>query len=161
MAPDEDPLDDADLECVRNSFIELFNARDLDGIQDLLTDDVEFADDAIVGRSAVADVLAGLWLRTPEVLLTPAKLEEEPATVAWIRADREWTRSALISLDGDAGRIGVLEFCDTPDTVQRAVSDPPDPDELDEECDWPLVYEGEDPPDTIGNTGPVHPLDEW
>lgn len=44
MAPDEDPLDDADLECVRNSFIELFNARDLDGIQDLLTDDVEFAD---------------------------------------------------------------------------------------------------------------------
>lgn len=161
VPPEDSPLDDADLESVRDAFVDAFNSRDLDGVLDLLQDDAELADQDAEGVDAVADAFATLWERTPGVLLTAASLQGQPGAVAWIRADDEWIRASFIALDGDGGRLGLVEFVDDPAAVEAAISDAPDPDEVDEELDWAVTAEGEDPADSAGAAGPLSSVYDW
>lgn len=161
VPPEDSPPDDADLESLRDAFVEAFNGRDLDGVLDLFADDVELADQDAEGSEAVAYALTTLWERSPHVLLTIASLERQPGAVAWMRANDDWIRTSFVALDGDGGRLGLVEFVDDPATVEAAVSDAPDPDEVAEELDWAVTAEGEDPADTTGATGSMDSVADW
>lgn len=161
VPPGNDSLDGSDLESLRDAFVEAFNGRDLDGVLELLADDVDLAAEDSQGTHAVANALTSMWDRSPEVVLTVASLNDQPAAVAWIRGDGEWARATVVTFDGGNGLIELLEFVEDPADVEAAVTDGPAPDEVEEEFDWAANYEGEDPADTTGEAGPLGRIEQW
>lgn len=137
-------LDDADLETLRNAFVEAFNARDLDAILELVSDDVETPDLTGDGRDSLAEELQAIWERSPGALLTHAALEDTPAAVAWLPDDGgNWCRAAIMTFDSDDGRLTVVEMPEDVDALQTALADDPTGDPIDEELDWSEWDRGE------------------
>ena len=89
----EPDLDDADLETLRNAFVEAYNARDLDAILELVSTGVELPDISGDGRDAFAEGLQAACARSPVVVLTHASVENAPAVVAWLPDEQgRWYR---------------------------------------------------------------------
>jgi len=142
---------DADLESLRDEFVDAFNARDLEAVMALVRSDVECPDRGVNDARGLAEELSAIWARSPGALLTRGFLESEPCAVAWV-PDEEgcWTRAALVrlGLDGvesDRPLIDALALPDDPDSLERAEADDPDGEELDEGADWSEWDAGEDP----------------
>jgi hypothetical protein len=90
----EPDLDDADLETLRNAFVEAYNARDLDAILTLVATDAELPDVNGEGPEALAEELQAVWARSPVVVLTRALVKDVPAAVAWLPDEHgHWTRA--------------------------------------------------------------------
>lgn len=136
-------LDDADLETLRNAFVEAFNARDLDGILEIVAADAELPDTVGEGHEALADELLAVWERSPIVVLTNAQLQEAPAAVAWLPDEQgRWTRVALVTFHSDQGRLTVIDRPDDPEALHTALAEDPIGDIVDEELDWSGWDEG-------------------
>jgi hypothetical protein len=142
LGPD---LDDANLDTLRNAFVEAYNARDLDAALELVSDDVTTPDLGTDGGEALAEELQARWERSPGVVLTNATVDDTVAAVAWLPDEGgRWTRAGLITFDGDHGRLTAIEMPDDADALQRALAESPVGDALDEEQDWSVWDRGED-----------------
>lgn len=132
--PHTDPVG---IESLRGAFIEAFNAHDLEGLLELLADDVEWGDAAIEGRTAVADELTAVWQRSPEVVLTRAFDDDGPCAVAW-RPDEHgaWVRAAVLCFDVDDDLISLVEIPDDVETLETVTAEDPAVDEPEEWLEW-------------------------
>jgi hypothetical protein len=149
LGPD---LDDADLETLRNAFVEAYNARDLDTILELVSTDVELPGIGGDGPDALAEELQAVWERSPIVVLTHARVEEIPAAVAWLPDEHgHWNRVGLMTFDGDGGRLAVVEMPDDAEALQLALAEDPIGDVVDEEYDWSEWERGEPSGDGDGD----------
>lgn len=142
---------DADLESLRDEFVDAFNARDLEAVLALVRADVECSDRGVSDARGLGDELSAIWARSPGALLTRGFLDAEPCAVAWLPdEDGCWTRAALVrlGLDGtqtDRPLIDAVALPDDPDSLERAEADDPDGEELDEGAAWSEWDAGEDP----------------
>ena len=137
-------LDDADLETLRNAFVEAFNARDLDAILELVTDDIETPEQIADGREPLAEELQAIWERSPATVLTQASVDAAPVAVAWLPDERgQWCRVAMVTFDDEEGRLTVIELPDDTEALERALAEDPIGDHIDEELDWSEWDRGE------------------
>lgn len=115
---------------------EAFNARDLEGVLDVLADDVELP--GLAGdRLELPERIEDLWERRPTSLLTRAVNGDEGIAVLWEIGDegRWWPLATVHVDDVDDGRAGVLEFSDDVSLLDELAPEMPDGD-LDEGARW-------------------------
>ena len=135
---------DADLETLRDEFVDAFNARDLDTLLALARPDVDCPDIHGDGHAALAEEFSAIWERSPGALLTRGFLDDSPCAVAWLPdEDACWTRAALVLLDGGDGQIAVVSLPDDIDALERAEADDPEGEEVEEGSDWGEWESGE------------------
>lgn len=140
----EPSLDDADLETLRDAFVEAYNARDLEGILVLVSEDVETPESGNDGGDVLADEIQTYWQRWPSAILTRATVDDEPGAVAWLPDETgRWIRTRLVTFDGEHGVLTVIDLPDDPDALQRALAEDPLGDFLDDENDWAVWDRGE------------------
>ncbi|MDX1510121.1 MAG: hypothetical protein R3249_02135 [Nitriliruptorales bacterium] len=121
---------------------EAFNARDLEGLLEVLADDVELP--GLAGdRLELPERLEDLWERRPTCLLTRAVNGTEGISVLWEIGDegRWWPLATLHVDDVVDGRAGVLEFSDDVSLLDELDPEVPD-DDLDEGSRWEEWDEG-------------------
>lgn len=139
------PAPDADLEALRDEFVDAFNARDLDAVLGIVRDDVETPDVRGEGVATLAEELGGIWQRWPGAILTRAFLDSQPCAVAWLPGeDGCWCRAALVCFDAEGGLLTVVSMPDDADALDRAEPDDPTGNELDEWDDWGQWDRGEE-----------------
>jgi hypothetical protein len=151
--PDVDLLDD-DLDAglrddreadLLDSLAEVFNARDLEGMLELLAPDAEVSGLAAHDRDDVADAVRDLWRRRPTCCLTRGFALAEHVGVLWEHDGEAWWRIAAVHIDDPAeSHLGVLEFSDDPALLDQIECEPPDPDDLEEGARWSEWEEGTD-----------------
>ena len=140
----ETRLDDADLETLRDAFVEAYNARDLEGILDLVSEDVETPELGNEGAVALAAEIQAYWDHWASAILTRATVDDAPAAVAWLPDETgRWVRTRLVTLDGEQGMLTLIELPDDPDALERAIAEDPLGDSLDDENDWSVWERGE------------------
>lgn len=139
---DDDP---GGVESLRSAFVEAFNARDLESLLELVTDDIEFGDASVEGTEALADEIVAIWERSPGVLLTRAFGDGGPCAVAW-RPDEDgcWSRAALLSFDAADDLISLIEVPDDADSLAVVTAEDPSGEELDEWMDWSEYQTGQE-----------------
>lgn len=143
--PDWEDADPAGIESLRTAFVEAFNARDLDAVLELVTDDVEYGDAGVEGRAALADELVAIWERSPGVLLTRAYMDSDPCAVAWRPDERgAWVRAALVCFDVEGDLITLIEVPDDVEALETVVTEDPTGEQADEWLDW-SEYDGQQP----------------
>lgn len=150
-APDEDgvraaDLDgDADLETLRDEFVNGFNTRDLESLLAIVDEDVETPDIAGDGAAVLAEELEAIWERSPAAILTRAFLDGVPCAVAWL-PDEEgcWSRAALVCFEADEGLLSLVAVPDDPDALDRIEAAEPTGEQLDEWSDWAEWERGEE-----------------
>ncbi len=141
------PPGDTDLETLRDEFVDAFNARDLDALLALASDDIECPDIHGDGVQALADEVASIWERSPSALLTRGFLDGEPCAVGWLPdEDGGWSRVALVCFAGDDGLLSVVTLPDDADALDRAEVDDPIGEEQEEGTDWSEWANGEATP---------------
>ncbi len=133
------------IEDLVDGFCEAYNARNLEGVYEVLADDVELPG---LGhdREGLTAAVSTLWDDHPHAVLVRGLLQEEPVAVLWDIGDGGvWQRTSLLSFDGDPseGALGVVELIDHDATVESALCDAPDGDLL-EGMRWEEWYEGAD-----------------
>lgn len=134
-----DPLDGpaADLETLRDEFVDAFNARDMEALLGLVHDDIECPDIRGDGVDALAEEISAIWERSPTALLTRAFLDDVPCAVAWLPdEDACWSRAALVTFDHEQGLLSVVSLPDDADALDRAEAETPDDDDHEEGADW-------------------------
>lgn len=135
----------ADLESVRDEFVEAFNARDLDAVVALVDDDVECPDHAASGVAAFAEEIVAIWDRSPAAILTRALHEEVPCAMGWLPdEDGCWSRAALVTFDVEDGLLVQFMIPDDPYALDAAEAQEPSGDELDAWLDWAEWDRGEE-----------------
>lgn len=125
-------LDDARTD-VLEAIVDTFNARDLDGLLDYVAPDAEapglVAHDVAELPAAVAD----LWRQRPSCLITRGVIDDDHVGVLWEHDGRNWWRSALLRVaEVVDGRAGIVALINDVALLERATSNPPGPDEVDE-----------------------------
>lgn len=145
----DDPVDDAEdaddhdgselAECL-DTFAEVYNARDLDGILELVSEDCE-APGLGNDLEHFPDAIEDLWQRRPHTLLTRGRLDGGPVGLLWEFVDDEWWRLATVHLATEEDRIGVVAFSDDAQLLQAVEADTPER-EVDEGVRWREWDEG-------------------
>jgi hypothetical protein len=142
-----DPVEDhegADGADVVDELVAAFNARDLEDLVALVATDGEAPGLLGYDRANLPEAVTDLWHRRPTVVVTRGELAEDggPCGVLWEHDGSDWWRLALVSVDDIRdGCVGVLEFADDPDLVERVVTEKPD-EELVEGARWQEWDEG-------------------
>lgn len=146
LVDDDEPVDtgaDPVAESTLVEFVERFNARDVDGLEELIADDAEAELLSARGRDDLAEGFMELWERYPSLLLTRGDVDDEPVAAAWV-ADTEREDFDLVGVlrfvwDDSGERISRVDLVEAPD---ETVLERPDPAELPEWADWRVVDEG-------------------
>jgi len=115
---------------------EAFNARDLEGVLEVLSDDVELP--GLAGdRLELPERIEDLWERRPTSLLTRAVNGNEGISVLWEIGDegRWWPLATVHVDDVSDGRAGVVEFSEDVSLLDELDPEMPD-DDLDEGARW-------------------------
>jgi hypothetical protein len=119
-----------------------FNARDLDALMDVMALDGETPGLLGYDRDNFGEAVEDLWQRRPTCCVTRGRVDQEHVGVLWEHDGADWWRVAVVHVDDVAdGRIGVLEFSEDGDLLERVLCDAPD-DELDEGARWVEWDEG-------------------
>jgi hypothetical protein len=145
---DRDQPADAGPESTLDEFVDYLNARDLDGIAELLHPEVTFDTAGGSGSQAVADSLGELVLRNPGVVFTRGELGTEPVVVAWSPAgDHDYAPMGSFSFtfldeDGEA-LVEHIGYDDGPPDEDRLLAEEPDPADMPEGMDWEEWDSGE------------------
>ncbi len=122
-------------------FVERFNARDVEGIEELLAPDAEADLLSARGREDLVEGLLELWERYPSLLLTRGEVGDEPVAAAWI-ADSERSDFDLLGILRFECTDGLIDRFELTETPADAVLERPDLTELNEWEDWRIVDEG-------------------
>lgn len=104
----------------------VFNARDLDGLLELLTDDGELP--GLAGdHDDVAGALDHLWERRPTCLLTRGWYDGASIALLWeVGDDGAWRRVAPVHVTVDEERVAVAEFSEDADTRDAVEASAPE-----------------------------------
>lgn len=129
---------------VIDELCEAFNARDLDAVVELCSEDCETPGLA-VNCDDLGNELDQLWERRPTVTMTRAVYDDTGVGVLWERGESAtWAPIATMHVDLDEdGMIGVLELSDDIGLLDELDAEPPDGD-LVEGARWEEWAEGED-----------------
>ena len=124
---------------------ERFNARNLDGLLDVVSPDAEAPGLLGYDVANLPEAVQDLWSRRPTVCLTRGYVETEHVGVLWEHDGTDWWRVAVVHVDDVVDdRIGVLEFSDDAALLERVVCDGPDAQDLEEGARWVEWEEGAD-----------------
>ena len=106
---------DADLENAVVEFVDLFNARDMEALAELLAAHAECTFLAAHSAAAVIDGVEDLILRQPDLVLTRGEVDDEPLAGAWLLdadADRYLLTGVFTFTVDDDGLIDCITFRD-------------------------------------------------
>lgn len=138
-------LRDDGLATALDGLAEVFNARDLEGLMQVVAPDGEAPGLLGYDRANVPDAIEDLWQRRPTCCLTRGYHADTHVGVLWEHDGSAWWRVASVHVaDVQEGLIGVIEFADDPALLEQLEADPPDPDDLDEGARWTEWDEGAD-----------------
>lgn len=145
---DQDGPDDTELASLRDALVDAVNARDLDALRAVCSEDVECPDLHGDGIEELGRELADIWERVPSLVLTVARCESELCAVAW-RTDEQgrFLRTSLVMLQCAADEITCVGLLDDPDRLERADTETPDGEELLEGSRWAEWESGEETAD--------------
>lgn len=124
-----------------------FNARDLEGLLELVAADGEVP--GLLGYEVanLPDALEDLWRRRPTCCLTRGHVDGRHVGVLWDTDGATWWRLALVHVDDVAdGRAGVLELSDDAELLERVTAEAPELSDLPEGSRWSEWDEGADGP---------------
>jgi hypothetical protein len=128
-----------------DAFAERFNARDLEGLLEIVSPDTETP--GLLGNDLanLPAAMQDLWSRRPTGCLTRGYVDTDHVGVLWEHDGKAWWRVAVVHVDDvDDERIGVLEFSDDDALLERVVCDGPDASDLEEGARWIEWEEGAD-----------------
>lgn len=124
---------------------ERFNARDLDGLLEIVAVDGEAPGLLGYDVANLPAAIQDLWRRRPSVCITRGYVDTEHVGVMWEYDGTDWWRVAVVHVDDVVDdRIGVLEFTDDAALLERVSCDGPDGDDLEEGARWVEWDEGAD-----------------
>ncbi len=121
---DDLPTDVEDWSAVRDddmvdALAEAFNARDLDGLVELVAADCEVPG-LDGGPTTVDPALGDLWNRRPSILMTRAVDGDRALGVLWERAASDtWSAIGTLHVDVVDDQVRVLEFSDDVGLLER------------------------------------------
>ena len=136
--PSEGP--DPDLDNLVVEFVDLFNARDMDALAELLAADAEAGFLHESSRPGVIEGIEDLVFRRPDVVTTRGDLGTDPVAAVWLLdADTDHYRLcgyfAIDLADGETPLIGQIDLVEElPD--ENLVVETPDDSERPEWEDW-------------------------
>jgi hypothetical protein len=146
--PSDDGPDTA-VENVSDEFVELFNARDLDTIAELVTSEVTSDLFDGTGVDSAVQGLAGLLRRYPQLIATRGEDGNRPIVALWVPDEQERYRlMGYLEFGTDEELIDRITYVDTPGS--DLLVEEPDEDELAEWQDWREWDSGEE---AIGRQG--------
>ncbi len=133
---------DAAAENVSDEFVDYLNARDLDAIAEMVTDEVTSNLFDGSGVEATVHGLSNFVLRYPQLIASRAEDGSRPVVALWVpdEADR-YQLMGYLDLSSDDERIDRITYVDT--DVGDLVVEEPDPDELAEWQNWTEWDSGE------------------
>ncbi|MEX1091693.1 MAG: hypothetical protein WEF28_00920 [Acidimicrobiia bacterium] len=129
-------------------FVERFNARDWEGVSDLLAEDVTSDFFQATTAEDLIEGMIDLMLRYPTLVVTRGDLGHDPVAAAWL-LDQDLERYGLVGYfrieldDNDEPLIANLEYIEEVPNTPDAVFEPPESTEIDEWEDWNLAESGE------------------
>jgi hypothetical protein len=116
------PLPDSDLENAVVEFVDVFNARDMESLTELLARHAVCTFLAAHSAAAIIDGVEDLILLQPDLVLTRGELDDEPLAGAWLLdadADRyRLTGVFTFSVDDDEAADGDL-LLEEPEASER------------------------------------------
>lgn len=121
-----------------DEFVEFFNARDLDGLASMLTDDVDAELVHALGSAGALEGLEDLFIREPLVLLTRGDADGDGIAVVWHPGHAGYLQVGYLAFeftdeDDDAdARITRIEYLEEINAEDLVVEEP---DEIDVE-EW-------------------------
>jgi hypothetical protein len=113
-----------------DEFIECFNARDLDGIGELIATDVEAEFVHAVGSAGAMEGLEDLFVREPLVVLTRGDADGDALAAVWHpSAGGQQVVGYLIFefTDDDPGRLTRIEYVDELNADDLVIETPDEP----------------------------------
>lgn len=111
-----------------------FNHRDLEEVLAVVAHDGEAPGLLGYDTDNLPAALADLWERRPSVQLTRGRTEDGPIGVLWEHDGTTWWQLAAVCVDDVTdGQVGVLEFADDQDLLDRIRTHEPDDDLLEGE----------------------------
>ena len=134
---------DAAAENISDEFVDLFNARDLDSIADLVTADLTSDLFDGVGAESAVHGLAGLLRRYPQLMATRGEDGDLPVVALWVPDEQDRYRAmGYLELSTVGELIDRITYVDTPSG--DLLVEEPDPDELAQWQDWREFDTGEE-----------------
>jgi hypothetical protein len=134
---------DAALENASDEFVDLLNARDLDGIADLVTAEVTSDLFDGVGGDGTVEGFAGVLRRYPQLVATRGEDGNQPIVALWIPDEQDRYRlMGHLELSTEDELIDRITYVDTPGS--DLLLEEPDPDEMAEWQDWKEWDTGEE-----------------
>ena len=125
-----------------DALAELFNARDLDALLEVVAADGEAPGLLGYDRDNLPEAIEDLWTRRPTCTLTRGRVELEHVGVLWEHDGTAWWPVAVMHVDDiQDGCAGVIEFSDDAALLEQVECDAPD-DDLDEGATWSEWEEG-------------------
>jgi hypothetical protein len=131
-----EPVADAAVENASDEFVDLFNARDLDGIAEMVTADV--TSDLLDGDGvdSILEGLAGLLRRYPQLVATRGEDGNQPIVALWIPNEQDqYSLMGYLELSAEDELIDRITYVDTPGRGDLLLEEP-DLDEMSEWQDW-------------------------
>ncbi|MGF1617351.1 MAG: hypothetical protein ACFCU2_06020 [Acidimicrobiia bacterium] len=129
-------------------FVERFNARDWEGVSDLLAEDVTSDFFQATTAEDLIEGMIDLMLRYPTLVVTRGDLGHDPVAAAWL-LDQDLERYGLVGYfrveidESDEPLIANLEYIEEVPDTPNAVFESPEGTEIDEWEDWNLAESGE------------------
>lgn len=129
-------------------FVETFNARDWEGVSDLLAEDVTSDFFQATTAEDLIEGMIDLMLRYPTLVVTRGDLGHDPVAAAWL-LDQDLERYGLVGYfrievdESDEPLIANLEYIEEVPDTPEAVFEAPEGTEIDEWEDWSLAESGE------------------
>lgn len=139
-APESDPdLDGSELDNALVEFVDLFNARDLDDLAEMLADEIEAGFLGEDSRDGVVEGLNDLLLRYPSLVLTRGDLGQQPIAVAWVfdpDDDRYDTMGYFTLALNPSDLVAEIDYLDELPESEDLVVEEPEQVELPEWEEW-------------------------
>lgn len=143
MAHVLDPESEPQAENFRDALVDAFNARDLDGVGELLGEEVTSDVFDGVGVDAALEGLSAFWIRYPRLVASRGDCEDDCVIALWLPGE-----------DGKFHSVGFLELTIEDDSIEHVTyvdddeaemtAEPPDEGELAAWFDWAEWDRGEE-----------------